>query len=464
VSRLDLEPDVPRAERIYGRLPRALQSFALTLQGVKQRRERYGGDFPDRLAAYRALERASEDEIAGVRRTKLRRLLSHAVAHVPHWRRALTEAGLDPARVHGPEDLAVLPVMTKDDVRRIGADLVWSGAPPGMVRKVHTSGTTGAGLVFLTTVDALRDQWALWWRYRTMHGLTLDTWQATFAGRSIASAGDSDPRPWRANRAGRQVLFSQYHFNARTAPAVLQELVRSGIPWYHGYPSFLGQLAGAASGARVNPRPRFVTLGAENVQAGQARAIEDAFGVAPIQHYGLAEMVANASQCPQGRLHIDEDFAAVELLPAADGLVRIVGTSLENLAMPFVRYDTGDLARLAPGRCGCGRPGRLLEAIDGRREDLLTLSDGTAVGRLDHLFKDAVRIAEAQIRQSEPGRCTVAIVPRDGFSARDEEALLEEFRSRFGDRLSVRIALVPSLPRTSRGKLRLVVHGEGPTG
>ncbi|HJQ99094.1 MAG TPA: hypothetical protein VJ826_12350 [Candidatus Polarisedimenticolaceae bacterium] len=457
MSRLDLEPEPPRAERIYGRLPRALQSLALSVEGWRQRRERYGGDFGARLAAYRARERASDDEIDAVRRAKLRRLLAHAATHVPHWRKTFREAGLDPERVRGPEDLSVLPLLTKDDVRRLGRELVSTATEGAEVRKVHTSGTTGAGLVFLTTVEAIRDQWAVWWRYRMAHGLTLTTWQATFAGRSIGSSEGDDPRPWRTNRAGRQVLFSQYHFNAHTLPAVLAELGRSGIAWYHGYPSFVAQLA-AAAGGTTRLRPRWVTLGAENVQAAQARTIRDAFGVAPLEHYGLAEMVANASQCPEGRIHLDEDFAAVELVPAADGLVRIVGTSLSNLVMPFVRYDTGDLARVAPGRCGCGRPGRILESIDGRREDLLVLSDGTAVGRLDHLFKDAVRIAEAQIRQTAPGVCTVAVVPRDGFSATDEAALLDEFRARFGDRLAVRLEIVPSIPRTSRGKLRLVVH------
>jgi phenylacetate-CoA ligase len=191
------------------------------------------------------------------------------------------------------------------------------------------------------------------------------------------------------------------------------------------------------------------------------RIVRDVFGTAPVQHYGLAEMVANASECPDGRLHIDEDFAAVELAPSVDGTHRILGTSLGNFAMPFIRYETGDLARLASTPCGCGLPGRVLNSIDGRREDLLELSDGSMVGRLDHLFKDAVRVAEAQIRQAAPGRCTIVIVPRPGFGPADREALIDECRSRFGDRLDVEIEVADAIPRTQRGKLRLVVRTMG---
>jgi len=183
--------------------------------------------------------------------------------------------------------------------------------------------------------------------------------------------------------------------------------------------------------------------------------------VAPLQHYGLPEMVANASECPAGRLHLDEDFAAVELLPDTDGTVRILGTGFVNRAFPLVRYDTGDLARLESEPCVCGLPGRVLASVDGRQEDLLALSDGSEVGRLDHLFKDMEWIAEAQIRQDRGGRCRIDVVPRPGFTEADVERLLRECRARFGDRLQVAVAIVNSIPRSSTGKLRLVVREAG---
>ncbi len=454
----NLSPDAPRKERIYARLPRSLQSLALSLEGYRQKHERFGGDYGERLAGYLARERATEDEVRAVRRKKLRLLLRHA-ATIPYWAERFRKAGLDPERVDEPEDLATLPVLTKSEILRQGAKLIWGGAAPRDLRKVHTSGTTGAGLVFFTTVDAIRDQWAVWWRYRIRHGLSRSMWSAAFGGRSIVPGDDDGRSPWRTNWPGRQVLFSQYHLRRDSAAAYAGELIEKKLPWFHGYPSFIAYLATLISETGApRPRPRVVTLGAENVLASQLRAIRDVFGVDPVQHYGLAEMVANASQCPAGRLHIDEDFAAVELLPSDDGACRILGTSLQNFAMPFIRYDTGDLARPALSPCVCGRPGRLLEAIDGRNEDLLELADGTRVGRLDHLFKDAVRVAEAQIRQTAPGRCTIAVVPREGFGPGDRDALLDECRARFGDRLLVEVEVVETIPRSPRGKLRLVVR------
>ena len=447
-------------ERLYALLPDSLQRAAVQVEGWRLERSKFGGDFEARLAAYLAHDRLSADELHAVRREKMRAVLGRAAREVPYWSEAFRKAGLDPGRVEGPDDLAALPVLTKDEILRQGDRLRNPNVPRSRLVSAHTSGTTGAGLVFVWTVEARRDQWAVWWRHRMRHGIARGTWFAAFQGRTIVPGVPRRSVYWRTNRPGRQVMYSQYHFNPATAPLYLEDLARRQLPWYHGYPSFLAMVAAAALASPAKPelRPRFVTTGAENLLATQKRVIEEAFGVAPVQHYGLAEAVANASQCPNGLLHLDEDFAAVELRPASGGAYRILGTGLANDAMPFVRYDTGDLARLAPEGCPCGLPGRVLSSIDGREEDVLELSDGSLVGRLDHLFKDMVRVAEAQIRQKRPGACRIVLVPRPGFTSRDEQALLRECRDRFGDRLDVEIEIAESIERTPSGKLRMVIR------
>ena len=143
---------------------------------------------------------------------------------------------------------------------------------------------------------------------------------------------------------------------------------------------------------------RWVTVGGENLLKGQEEVMTRAFGIRPLQHYGLAEAVANISQCERGRLHVDEDFAAVEFLPEESGQGhRIVGCNFTNLATPLLRYDTGDVVTIDEQGCGCGRPGRVVAAIDGRREDYVELGNGARVGRMDHVFKDMTNIREAQI-------------------------------------------------------------------
>lgn len=99
---------------------------------------------------------------------------------------------------------------------------------------VHTSGTTGAGLRFASTRQALREQWAIWWRYRRWHGIEPGTWCAYFGGRSLVPLKASKPPFWRYNIPARQVMFSAYHMSPENLRAYVDELRRRRLPWIHG--------------------------------------------------------------------------------------------------------------------------------------------------------------------------------------------------------------------------------------
>jgi phenylacetate-CoA ligase len=99
----------------------------------------------------------------------------------------------------------------------------------------------------------------------------------------------------------------------------------------------------------------------------------------------------------------------------------------------------------------------VVESIDGRSEDYLWLGDGTRLGRLDHIFKDATRIREAQIVQRARGEMTLRVVRGVGFAEDDERQLLAETRYRVGAAMRVDLEYVDRIERTATGKLRLVV-------
>jgi phenylacetate-CoA ligase len=150
----------------------------------------------------------------------------------------------------------------------------------------------------------------------------------------------------------------------------------------------------------------------------------------------------------------------VELLPigSASGQYRLVGTNFTNPATPLVRYEVNDHATLAADGCSCGRPGRVLERVDGRREDYVLLADGTRLGRLDHIFKDLTAVREAQIVQQARGAITVRIVRGSDYGLVEERQLLAEARRRLGVDMQIELTYVDRLERSATGKLRFVVN------
>jgi len=255
-------------------------------------------------------------------------------------------------------------------------------------------------------------------------------------------------------------MFSAYHMSPTNMGDYVDELRRRRPPWLHGYPSLLVLLAAyiLESGADLGYKVRWVTTGAENLLPQQADVIERAFGVRPKQHYGMAEAVANFSECEYGALHVDEDFAAVEFIPNSDGPgFRVIGTNFTNLATPLLRYDVQDIVTLTEGKCPCGRPGRIVSHIDGRYEDYIILKNGTRLGRMDHIFKDMVNVREAQIYQKIPGEIIIRVVRGPKYTEANEKTLFQETRKRVGSDTKIYIEYVDHLKRSKTGKLRFVI-------
>lgn len=458
-------------ETVYARAPVWAQHALCSAEGLRLRALRYPPGFDALVHQAQVRLRWTPEQRAADRIARLRTMLIHAGRHVPYWRELFGRMEFRPERVQHEDELRVLPLLTKDVIVREGPRMwaeqvpAWAGDRVDLV----TSGTTGAGLSFRASRAAVRQQWAVCWRYRLANGIGRGTWCAQLGGRVVVPLSQRGG-PWhRINVAGRQLLLSGYHLGPHTAGEYLAQIRRREIAWIHGYPSLVVLLAQAALAERVRlPALRWVTLASETVTPGQRRLITEAFDLSPREHYAQTEAVANASQGADGQLRLDDDFSLVELVPASEhedgaaaGHRRIVGTSLDNWHQPFVRYDTGDLVTLAP-QGDEQAPGRLLLDIDGRREDYVELGSGARVGRTDHVFKTLTFIREAQIRQREPGAVAIHVVPRREWTPAHEAALRREVALRLGHDMRVEVVREERLPRTPRGKLRLVVReGDG---
>ena len=450
-----------RLEHVYAASPVLLQNAACSLIGAQNRFRRFGHDFHRRIAACEQRLTWGEGELLTYRD---RRLVGHgrlAVETVPHYRDLARSDGFTAADLRSVDDIrAHFPVLMKSEVQSLGERLRSEAAKPRRCAIVKTSGTTGAGVRILVPYASTREQWAVWWRYWHIHGITQKTRGAWFAGRTVVPPSVTQPPFWRYNLVGRQVLYSGYHLGPKYLDAYVMHLRQSGVRWLHGYPSNVALLASHMldRGYSLEGQVSVVTLAAENLTDHQRSTIAAAFGVTPFQHYGNAEAVANASECPHGTFHVDEDFAYVEAVKrTAEGVSALVGTNFTNPAFPLIRYDMGDIGTLTEQSCPCGRAGRALASVDGRLEDAIVLPSGARVGRLDHIFKDMGRIREAQIYQPDVSAIVLRVARGDGYTAVDEHKLLSEARQRLGHEPKISIEYVERLPRTRTGKLRMVL-------
>lgn len=447
-------------DRFYALLPIWCQNLVASAEGWRVKNNRYSTSFWKLLREAENRSHWTTDQVQTYRDNRLRAFIKHCVETVPFYQRESQRIGLTPYDIKSLEDLKNFPIISKERVRENISDFISKSVSKSKQVIIHTSGSTGAGLRFPSTRISLQEQWAVWWRYFRWHGIQPFTWCAYFGGRSVVPVNQKGPPFWRYNYFGRQILFSAYHMNDKNLYYYVEELRRRRPPWIHGYPSLISLLAEyiLTENIDLGYEVRWITCGAENLMLHQREMIEKAFKIKARQHYGMVEAVANISECEKGKLHVDEDFSAVEFIYNDNNKsFKIIGTNFSNPATPLIRYDVGDFAALSKDSCSCGRPGRIISSIDGRQEDYVTLKNGIKLGRLDHIFKDMVNIKEAQIYQRYNGEIIIRVVRGEKFTSRDETILLKEARKRIGDETSICIEYLEKIPRTQSGKIRFVI-------
>jgi phenylacetate-CoA ligase len=334
-------------------------------------------------------------------------------------------------------------------------------APGSFFRNtIRTSGTSGTPLSLVQTLGAVIREEGFIQRQLRWIGWRPGQRRAWIRGDIVCADRPPDGRTWCHDRWGRMLLMSSYHLSSKTVGAYIDALEAYDPVVLHAYPSSVAALAAwlETQGRRYGARAlRGVLTSSETLEPGVRSLVERAFGVRVFDWYGQAERVAAIGTCEQGSYHVLTDYGGVELLQQEDGSCELVGTTLNNPAMPLQRYRTGDRVVPGDGRpCPCGRVFPTVAAVIGRQERILTLPDGRILARLDRVFQGQDRqLIEGQVLYGSDGRFRLRVVAAPGFTAANEAALVAAFLLRVPG-VEVRVERVAAIERGPNGKFEFI--------
>lgn len=409
--------------------------------------------------------RADPADLDTWRLERVRALVDKAFATVPFYRELYAGAGFEPGDIVTWDDFRALPTVNKQMM--VEADVpgrLRAAADGRTLHSARTSGSSGLNITILQDNASVDYRTLLHMRDCDMDlssPLRPDDWRYSvfFASERYTSLAGAYPFVTVSEECPPDLLLRHL---ATLRPRMLA-----------AFPSYLQRLAGESAD--------LAQLGVEVVYTNSERSTREervkysqVFGVPVLDEYSSEEMSLIAYECHERRYHLVEDSAYLEL-EAVDpaGYGSLVGTSLGNFLMPFIRYDQGDLLRFSePGEtCGCGSRFRMIAGFRGREDE--HLRDGqvrkvpadVVLGLCDRTLVEAPGLRQYQIAQVAPDLVELRIQRADPAGPADDRALLDTFVTEFPTlfrHVVMRVAVreVAAFPTFASGKRRLV-HLEG---
>ena len=407
----------------------------------------------------------SPEELLTAGNTKLTTMVCHAAATSPFYRARFAEAGIDPTKVTGIEDLRTLPLLTKDDIRAHTDEILSTAYDKQDLATAKTGGSTGVALQVYCDRKGVEK--------RAGAALRSDEWSGWRIGQPLAAIWGNPPVPRTLKNKLHRLLKDRiiYLDTMKIDDVAIDRFLaqwrrmKPGMLYGHAHSIFILCENLKNRGRSLNPQGVVAT--SMMLIEPERRLIEDVCSIPVTNRYGCEEVSLIGCECAEHRgMHLNADHNIVEFLrddgtpcaPGQDGA--IVVTELINFGMPMIRYEVGDRGVSTDRLCLCGRGLPLMESITGRTADFLKAQDGSRVAGISIIENTLTKlpgIKQLQIVQDEALSVAVNLVPGDGYGDEVAGELTETLRDILGRDFVVDINQVEAMPRESSGKYRFTI-------
>ena len=389
-------------------------------------------------------------------------MLEYAYRQVPYYNQLLKNHGLSPSDIRDPEDLRLVPILSKKEVEENFCQLKANGIEAWRIKPNSTSGSTGTNFRFLSDKgaqirSALQKRCYDWMDIDYLEKKII-IWGAAWdvkRSKKIASTIKAFVKS--------QLLLSGYHLSAGDIADYYHLMLSFKPRLLISYPSIFNELADVFSRHGFNYQPHALQTGGEKLHLFQRESIEAVFNTKIFDFYGARDVPMIAQECEEHNgLHIMAENVLVEVVdeegnPIDEGEGDLVLTDLHSRVMPFIRYRIGDRALITKRACNCGRGLPLLQEVIGRSFEVIEFPNGNRVGGSfwTLLLRSEPGIKEFQVVQKDIDTIQINYIP-DHTKIKKFDGFLEKLHRYSGGKLKVNFNKVDAIPRTKGGKLCFV--------
>ncbi|WP_045222909.1 phenylacetate--CoA ligase family protein [Desulfonatronum thioautotrophicum] len=326
------------------------------------------------------LEGMGREELEQLQLERLQSTLTRVSRNVPFYRKKFDELGLDPYDFTSLDDVRELPLTTRQDLRDNAPYGLFAVPLREVVRLQTSSGFSGGTTVFGYTLSDIRKWSKLTARVLAAGGAGKE--DVVHVAHSYGLSTMAFGMHYGTETLGATVVPVSSG-NARRQVGIILDYRATALACIPSYALFLADLMDEM-GVNRNALPlRWGMFGGEVWSEDTRRTIQERLNITATDNYGVSEVMGPgvAGECLERRgMHVQEDHFLAEIIdpqtlqPVPAGQVgELVLTTLTREALPMIRFRTGDLTRLIPDPCPCGRTFTRMERIQGRSDDMLII-------------------------------------------------------------------------------------------
>lgn len=449
-------------EKIYSIFPIWIQNIMISAYGFKLYKQRYGSLYHEELQRLSNRDLSNISLIKDIQNERFLELLNYALKYCPFYKEFYKD--VDFSKIKSVDDINLLPVLTKEDLRKNMQDIYTTEKVPFTYSM--TGGTTGKSLVVKSTIEDDQKRMAYLDWFKSMYGFTMTKDRhARFNGKNIIPYGQKSKIYWRDNKSVNQRIYSSFYTSEANIKYYVDNLNEYKPLEMDGFCSTMYDIAKYMDDHGLKPKfkPYAIFPTSETVLQFHRDMLEKVFGCKVRDQYASSEGAPFIIEFPDGYMHECLDTGIFEHIKTDMG-IKLIVTSFTTHGTPLIRYDIGDNIIECDENDHpdptIGFPA--IKAIDGRKADALYseerghISNANMSNVIKHLPNSVINIQFVQDRLDHILiRC---VVDKDRYDKSGEKHIFEEMAIRFGNKMTYDIEYVDQIERTRGGKYRMIIN------
>lgn len=364
-------------------------------------------------------------------------------------------------------DWTDIPVMTKRFVQVGLSDLLSDGYNLRNVYLNSTSGSTGLPFYFAKDKFAHAMTWALIIERYSRHSIDINnSLQARFYGIPLNGKGYLQEKL--KDGISNRYRFPVFDLSDKILGGYLETFSRKSFDYINGYASALVLFAKYLIKNKITlknicPTLKICITTSEICDHIDHAILEKAFGIKVVNEYGAAELDLIAFEDESSDWIMSDENLFFEIVdennkPVLNGSEgKLLVTSLYNKAMPFIRYELGDIVTISGSKKGNNS---ILENLTGRTNDIIVLPGGRKAAGLTfyyiskRLLEKEALLKEFVIKQTAPEKFLFEYVSANELSIVNLNLIRDTIDKYLEPGLEIYFKKVEHIDRTHAGKLK----------